>query len=100
MLVEQDQVLLRDYDTIQELSRFSRKGNSYEAEPGAHDDLVMNLVIFAWFTSQDYFRELSDIHTLAKLREKTEEQIDEEMLPFGFIDTGGDWADDDNGLVL
>lgn len=99
MLVEQDQILLRDYNTIQELSRFSRKGNSYEAEPGAHDDLVMNLVLFAWLSGQDYFRELSDINTLAKLRQKTDEQIEEELLPFGFIDTGEEYFEDD-GLVL
>jgi hypothetical protein len=98
MLVEQNQLILNDYDTIQELSRFSRKGNSYEAESGAHDDLVMNLVIFAWLTDQGYFKDMTDINTLVKLREKTEEQIAEEMLPFGFIDDGADV--DDEGLTV
>lgn len=88
MLVEQNQLLLVDFETIQELSRFSKKGNSYEAEQGSHDDLVMNLVIFAWLTSQAYFKEITDINTLHKLREKTEEQIEDDLLPFGFIDTG------------
>jgi hypothetical protein len=87
-LIEQNQLILNDYNTIQELSRFSRKGNSYEAESGAHDDLVMNLVIFSWLTDQGYFKDMTDINTLVKLREKTEEQIAEEMLPFGFIDDG------------
>lgn len=94
-LVEQDQLILRDYNTLQELSRFSKKGNSYEAEPGAHDDLVMNLVLFAWLSDQDYFKEMTDINTLMKLREKTEEQIEEELLPFGFIDVGDDDVYDD-----
>lgn len=88
MLIEQDQLILNDFETIQELSRFSKKGNSYEAEPGAHDDLVMNLVIFSWLTSQSYFKEITDINTLHKLRDKTEEQLYDDLLPFGFINVG------------
>jgi len=99
MLVEQTQLFIRDFETIQELSRFSKKGNSYEAEPGFHDDLVMNLVLFAWMTEQAYFKDMTDINTLIKLREKTDEQIEEEMLPFGFIDDGGEFYEED-GLVL
>jgi hypothetical protein len=99
MLVEQNQLLIRDYDTIQELSRFSKKANSFEAEPGFHDDLVMNLVLFSWMTEQAYFKDMTDINTLIKLREKTDEQIEEEMLPFGFIDDGDVFYEDD-GLVL
>ena len=53
----------------------------------------MNLVIFAWLTDDRFFRELTDINTLASLREKTEEQLNEELLPFGFIDTGEDIGD-------
>src|SRR6056300_694282 len=99
MLIEQDQLRIRDFNTIQELSRFSKKGNSYEAEPGSHDDLVMNLVLFAWLSDQDYFKEMTDINTLMKLREKTDEQIEEELLPFGFIDVGEEFPEDD-GFVL
>jgi hypothetical protein len=92
LLVEQNQLILADFDTIQELSRFSRKGGSYEAESGAHDDMVINLVHFAWLTDQTYFKDITDINTLSRLREKTEEQIEEDLLPFGFINSG---ADDD-----
>lgn len=100
MLVEQQQLLIRDFETIQEISRFSRKGNSYEAESGFHDDLVMNLVLFSWMTEQPYFKDMTDINTLIKLREKTEEQIEEEMLPFGFIDDGDEALYADDGLRL
>lgn len=85
LLIEQDKLIVNDADTIYELSTFSRKKKSYEAEPGKHDDLVVGLFLFGWLTEQPYFRELSDINTLAKLREKTEEQIMEELTPFGFI---------------
>jgi hypothetical protein len=94
MLIEQDQLILQDFNTIQELSRFSKKGSSYEAESGSHDDLVMNLVIFAWLSDQTYFKDMTDINTLMKLRQRTEEQIEEDLLPFGFIDDGSDTDED------
>jgi hypothetical protein len=90
MLIEQNQLIVQDYNTIQELSRFSKRGNSFEAEKGHHDDLVMNLVIFSWLSEQSYFKEMTDINTMNELRRKTEEQIEEELLPFGFIDVGED----------
>jgi len=90
MLIEQDQLILVDFNTIQEISRFSKKGSSYEAESGHHDDLVMNLVLFAWLTDQNFFKEITDINTLHRLRERSEEQIQDDLLPFGFIDSGED----------
>ena len=83
LLVEQRQLLLNDFDTIAELSTFSAKGTSYEAEPGCNDDLAMGLVLFAWLSNQKYFKELTDINTLARLREKTEDEIEQWMTPFG-----------------
>ena len=100
MLIEQDQLIIQDQDTIEELSRFSKKKNSFEAEAGFHDDLVMNLVLFAWMTEQPYFKDMTDINTLVKLREKTEEQIEEELLPFGFVDVGDEFYYEDDGLRL
>lgn len=90
LLVEQDQLIISDYNTIQELSTFSRKGNSYEAEPGCHDDTVMCLVLFGWLSDQQFFKEMTDINTLAALRQFSEEQMMEDMLPFGMIDDGHD----------
>lgn len=93
LLIEQNQLIIKDTFTINELKRFSRKGNSYEAESGTHDDMVMNLVIFAWLTDQNYFKDMTDINTLSKLRERTEEQIEENLLPFGFMDDGREEPD-------
>ena len=90
LLVEQDQLIIKDFNTINELSTFSRKGSSYEAESGNHDDLVMCLVLFAWLTEQTYFKEMTDINTLAKLRERSEEEMMEDLLPFGIFDDGQD----------
>jgi len=89
LMIEQDQLIINDFDTINELSTFSRKGVSYEAEPGCNDDLVMCLVLFAWLSAQQYFNAVTDINTLTKLRQKSEDQMMQELLPFGFYN-GGD----------
>jgi hypothetical protein len=88
LLIEQEQLVIHDYETIKELSTFSRRGTSFEAESGCHDDLVMCLVLFAWLSDQQFFKDMTDINTLKKLRLKNEEQIMEELLPFGIYDDG------------
>jgi hypothetical protein len=93
LLIEQSQIVINDKYTISELSTFSKKGVSYEAEPGNNDDMVMGLVLFSWLSDQAYFKDLTDINTLARLRDKSEDDIENELLPFGFIDDGRD--DDD-----
>ena len=82
LMIEQKQLILKDKDTIEELKSFSRKGNSYEAESGKHDDLVMGLVLFGWLTDQTYFKEMTDINTVMVLREKSEDEIMESITPF------------------
>ena len=88
LLIENNQLIINDSETIKELITFSRKGQSFEAESGHHDDLVMGLVLFAWLTDQDYFKEITNINTFANLRKKSEDDITTEMLPFGFLDRG------------
>lgn len=88
LLIEQNQLIINDFNTIDELSTFSRKANSYQAEQGHHDDLAMGLVLFAWLSNQNYFKELTDINTLMKLREKTDEELMEDLSSFGFLDDG------------
>jgi hypothetical protein len=90
LLVEQQQLIINDADTITELSRFSKKGTSYEAEPGANDDLVMGLVLFGWLSDQRFFKELTDINMLEELRNKRAEEIANAFVPFGRIIDGSD----------
>lgn len=84
MLIEQEQLIVNDFHTINELSTFSRKGISYEAESGCHDDTVMCLVLFAWLADQAFFKDITDINTMMKLREKTEDEMMDDLTPFGF----------------
>ena len=88
LLVEQGKLEINDRTTITELATFSRKLDSYAAEAGKHDDMVMPLVVFAWLSDQEYFREYTDINTLDRLREKNEDDMMEELTPFGFYDGG------------
>jgi len=60
-LIESDKLEIQDFDTIEELNTFSKKGKSYEAEENKHDDIVMTLVSFAWLTTQDYFSDLFNV---------------------------------------
>jgi hypothetical protein len=41
-------------------------------------------VLFAWLSTQPFFKEITDINTMMKLREKSEEDIMDDLLPFGF----------------
>ena len=59
-LLEDDKIMVKDYEIISELTTFSQKHNSFEAEEGCNDDLAMCLVIFAWLVAQDYFKEMTD----------------------------------------
>jgi hypothetical protein len=88
LLIEGNQMIINDYDSISELTTFSKKNFSYEAESGKHDDLVMCLVLFSWLTEQNYFKEYTDINTLQRLREKSDEELGTDMLCFGFVNDG------------
>ena len=48
----------------------------------------MCLVIFAWLVAQDYFKEMTDNDVRKRMYEDQKNQIDQDMAPFGFIDTG------------
>ena len=89
-LLEDDKILVKDYEIISELTTFSQKHNSFEAEEGCNDDLAMCLVIFAWLVAQDYFKELTDNDIRKRLYEEQRNQIEQDMAPFGFIQDGLD----------
>jgi len=89
-LLEDDKILVKDYEIISELTTFSQKHNSFEAEEGCNDDLAMCLVIYAWMVDQDYFKELTDQDVRKRLYEDQKDQIEQDMAPFGFISDGLD----------
>jgi|TARA_Y100000289_G_scaffold64030_1_gene75292 hypothetical protein len=89
-LLEDDKILVSDYEIISELTTFAQKGNTFEAEEGCNDDLAMCLVIFSWVVAQDYFKEMTDNDVRKRLYEEQRNQIEQDMAPFGFISDGLD----------
>ena len=87
-LIESDKLIIYDLDTITELTTFIVKGQSYEADEGYHDDLVMTLVLFGWMVNQKYFTDVTDSDLREKLYQEQLLQAEQNMLPFGFIDDG------------
>ena len=88
-MVENDKIILNDFDLIQELYRFSAKGNSYEAEEG-HDDLVMPCVLFSWMIEQPFVKELTSTDLRQRIYNDQENMIEEALTPFGILDDGQD----------
>ena len=87
-LIEEDKLLIPDYDTIAELTTFIVKGQSFAAEDGCNDDLAMCLVIFAWMAMQEYFKQMHDNDVRQRIYDDQRENIEQDMAPFGFINDG------------
>jgi hypothetical protein len=88
-LIESDRLIVNDFDTIAELNTFTLQRNSFAADEGSNDDLVMTLVLFAWMVSQKYFKESTDTDVRPSLLEREVlMDFEEEMTPFGFIEDG------------
>lgn len=91
-LIEQQKLIIEDFDVIAELSTFIAKGTSFEAGDGSHDDLVMCLVLFSWATNQSFFAELTNTNLKERLYQEQMRQIEEDALPMplaGHIDVDG-----------
>jgi hypothetical protein len=87
-LVENDKIVINDFGIIEEMSTFSKKGQSWQAEEGTNDDLMMCLVIFGWISNQPYFKELTDSNIRNQMYQEQQNLIEQDMAPFGFMDDG------------
>ena len=83
-LIEQNKLIIYDAQTIVEMSTFVSRGSSFMAIAPNHDDLMMNLVLFAWFTTTDVFQSLTNIDMKNMLYHERLKEIQDDMLPFGF----------------
>lgn len=89
-LIENDKLIINDFDTISQLTTFVSSHNSFKAEDGANDDIVMTLVMFAWMTTQQYFKEIVNHDLRKQMQLEMLNQSDEEMPSFGIFDDGTD----------
>ena len=87
-ILENKRLTINDDSTILEISTFEAKGQSYEASDGNHDDLMMNLVLFGYFVSTQYFSDMTDINLKQMMFEQKMQEIENDVVPFGFIDDG------------
>ena len=92
-ILENRKLDLVDADSILEVSTFVSKGQSYEASDGNHDDLMMNLVLFGYFVSTQYFSEMTDINLKEMMFAKQMKEIEDDVPPVGFVDDGSDFIE-------
>lgn len=87
-LIENDKLIVNDYNIVHELSNFALKGSTYEADTG-NDDLVMCCVLFAWLSTQNYFRDYTDTNVIKDLYEENI-AAENELTPFGIVVRGNE----------
>ena len=80
------------------MSTFIIHGSSYAADDGCNDDLVMCAILFSWCTTQQFFKELTDIDLRKRISLESSDQLENDMLPFGFLQDG--FQEDDIGEEL
>lgn len=98
-LIESDQYIVNDFETIKEFTTFVRHLNTYRAEEGYTDDMCMCVVLFAWLINNDYFKDMMDNNDIRKkLAEGTHlKHLFEALIPFGVIEDGLDHSEVDDG---
>ena len=87
-LIEGDKLKINSFKIIEEMSTFAKRGQSWQAEEGSNDDLMMCLVIFGWLSNQGYFKELTNQNARMQMYAEQQKLIEEDMAPFGFVDDG------------
>lgn len=87
-MIERDQLIISDFDTIRELTTFVANGQNWQAESGNHDDIVMTLVLLGWLTGQQGFESYVGTSMRRMLMNQYEPVTLDE--PFeGFFDANG-----------
>lgn len=89
-LVESNKLIIKDFDTISELTTFVATKESFAAEEGKNDDIVMSLVIFGWLVNQKVFKESIETDVRRVLEMEQIELMDDDYLPAPLISTGLD----------
>jgi hypothetical protein len=99
-IVESGELIVNSQEIINEAVSFVRRGSSWAAEEGRHDDLMMCLVLFAWMTTQTAFTELSGTDSIAKLRDDGKEESEKNMMVMGIISDGRENDDSRNPFFV
>ena len=54
---------------------------------------MMNLVMFGYFSSSQYFGDMTDINLKDMIFKRQMKEIEDDIVPFGFIDDASDHID-------
>lgn len=87
-LIESDKLYINDFDTISELTTFIETKGTFKADVGYHDDLISSLIVFAWASTQPYFKELTNLDVRTSILENQINSLEEEFNLFGIYDDG------------
>jgi hypothetical protein len=87
-MIEGDQLIVEDFEIIAELTTFIMKGKTFQADEGHNDDLCDCLVTFCWLAASQYFKDLTDVSVRLSMYDKKMKQIEEDLMPFGFVQDG------------
>ena len=85
LLLEERRLSIVDTETVNELLTFVKDKNSWSADKGKNDDLVMGVVLFSWLSDQKFFYEWTSINTVQSLGEISSNQIQANLLNFGYV---------------
>lgn len=100
-LIESDKLIINDAQMITELTTFSADKQTFKAEEGNNDDLVMTLVHFGWLSAQRYFKENINNDIRKVLQQEQFNLMDQDIVPLPIIDNGlnNDFEKDSSGDV-
>lgn len=89
LMIEEKKLINFTGDIMMELYNFVKHGDTYSADVGHTDDFVMALVLFAWATGQDYYKELVNHDFRKEIFSKYIKEKEDDM-PLGIIIDRGD----------
>jgi hypothetical protein len=85
ILLENNKLIIRDFNTIAELSTFVKYKESYRAEAGYNDDLVMALISSLFFIQRSEYESFEDTkQMLQQVMYNKENEMQEDLPSFGF----------------
>ena len=87
-LIETDKLIIVDFQTIAELNTFIRNRDTFSADEGCNDDLVMGLVLFGWLAAQAYFKDSTNMDIRKILLNEQNIMIEQDLVPAGYVDNG------------
>ena len=85
-------LVVPDQQTLVELEHFELQGSSYAAGAGYHDDRVMSLVNFCYYTTTRSFQNEFDRSVMDEFKEASEKTVMESLQPIPLF-SGNNWGD-------